>query len=229
MYWQGQEEKSKEYIVPDDIVDLSFKAQCKQLPLDHAYALSQTIQKELPWMIKEPQAGIHLIHGAESGNGWMRPQEPDALLNLSRRTRFVLRLPKHRIADANRLVGKILEVDGHEIILSNPQQKLLSTLTTIFSRYVITENIEDEEAFLNQAAVLLKAEGIQVKNMMSGRAHVLRMPEQNLSTRSLMIDGLEIEESIYLQQHGLGEGRKVGCGLFLPHKGIDAVGQAQEK
>mgnify|MGYP001396530550 CR=1 FL=1 len=229
MYWQGQEEKSKGYIVPDDIVDLSFKAQCKQLPLDHAYALSQTIQKELPWIIKEPQAGIHLIHGAESGNGWMRPQEPDALLNLPQRTRFVLRLPKHRIADANGLVGKILEVDGHEIILSNPQQKLLSALTTIFSRYVITENIEDEEAFLNQAAVLLKTEGIQVKNMMSGRAHVLRMPEQNLSTRSLMIDGLEIEESIYLQQHGLGEGRKVGCGLFLPHKGIDAVGQAQEK
>jgi len=65
--------------------------------------------------------------------------------------------------------------------------------------------------------------------MVSGLAHVLRMPEQNLYTRSLMIDDLEIEESIYLQQHGLGKGRKVGCGLFIPHKGIDAVGQAQEK
>ena len=229
MYWQDQEEKKKQYVIPDDIVDVSFKVQCKQLPLDHAYALSQTIQKELPWIADEPQAGIHLIHGAESGNGWIRPQEPDAILNLSRRTRFMLRLPKHRITDANQISGKQLEVGGHKLELSHPQQKSLSPLTTIFSRYIITENIENEEAFLDQAAKLLNKEGIQVKKMMSGRAHVLRMPGKNLSTRSLMIDGLEIEQSIYLQQHGLGEGRKIGCGLFIPHKGIDAVGQAQQK
>ena len=228
-YWQDQEEKKKQYIVPDDIVDLCFKVQCKQLPLDHAYALSQTIQRELAWIADELQAGIHLIHGAESGNGWIRPQEPDAVLNLSRRTRFMLRLPKHRVEDAAQLAGKTLDVGGHELVLSYPQPKSLSPLTTIFSRYIITDNLEDEEAFLAQAAQLLKNEGIQVKKMMSGRAHVLRMPEKNLSTRSLMIDGLEIEESIYLQQHGLGEGRKVGCGLFIPHKGIDAVGEAQEK
>ena len=229
MYWQDQEEKKRQYVVPDDIVDLSFKVQCKQLPLDHAYALSQTIQKELSWIADELQAGIHLIHGAESGNGWIRPQEPDALLSLSRRTRFMLRLPKYRVDDATKLAGKTLNVSGHELVLTHPQQKSLSPLTTIFSRYIITENIENEEAFLNQTAELLKKEGIRVKKMISGLAHVLRMPEQNLSTRSLMIDGLEIEESIYLQQHGLGEGRKVGCGLFIPHKGIDAVGQAQEQ
>lgn len=229
MYWQNQKDKKKHYVVSDDIIDLSFKVQCKQLPLDHAYALSQSIQKELPWIVDEPQAGIHLIHGAESGNGWIRPQEPDAVLNLSRRTRFMLRLPKQRITDAEQLAGKPLNVSGNELILTNPQQKLLSPLTTIFSRYIITQDINDEEAFLNQAAVLLKAKGIQVKKMISGLAHVLRMPEQNIYTRSLMIDELEIEESIYLQQHGLGDGHKFGCGLFIPHKGIDAVQQEQEK
>ena len=229
MYWQDQEDKKKQYVVPDDIVDLSFKVQCKQLPLDHAYTLSQCIQKELPWVVDEPQAGIHLIHGAESGNGWIRPQEPDAVLNLSRRTRFMLRLPNNRVDDATPLAGKTLNVGGHELLLSHPQQKSLSPLTTIFSRYIITDNLEDEEAFLNQVALMLKNEGIQVKKMMSGRAHVLRMPDELLSTRSLMIDGLEIKESIYLQQHGLGEGRKVGCGLFIPHKGVDAVGEAQQK
>ena len=229
MYWQDQEKKKQEYVVPDDVVDVSFKVQCKQLPLDHAYALSKTIQKELPWIFDEPQAGIHLIHGAESGNGWIRPQEPNALMCLSRRTRFMLRLPKHRLLDAERIADKVLDVDGYELILSKPRQKSLSPLTTIFSRYIITDYIEDEEAFLNQAAEMLRKQGIRVKKMISGLAHVLRMPGQNLNTRSLMIDDLEIEESIYLQQHGLGEGRKVGCGLFLPHKGIDAVGQAQEK
>ncbi len=82
MFWQDQEDKKQKFVVPDNVVDLSFKVQCKQLPLDHAHALSQTIQQALPWFAEEPQAGIHLIHGAESGNGWIRPQDPDAILSL---------------------------------------------------------------------------------------------------------------------------------------------------
>jgi len=38
-----------------------------------------------------------------------------------------------------------------------------------------------------------------------------------------MIADLKTGESLALQQVGLGEGRKLGCGLFLPHRGIDAV------
>lgn len=228
MFWQDQKDEKQQLVVPDDVVDLSFKVQCKQLPLDHAHALSQTIQQALPWFAGESLAGIHLIHGAESGNGWIRPQEPDAILSLSKRTRFTLRLPKHRVDDASILAGQNLNVAGNDLVLSAPNQKDLSILTTIFARYVVTENLEDEEAFLNQAAEMLRKEGIQVKKMMSGRTHVLRMPKKDLFTRSLMIDGLKLEESIYLQQHGLGEGRLVGCGLFIPHKGIEAVGEAQK-
>ncbi len=229
MYWQDQEDKKKRYVLPDDIMDISFKVHCRQLPLDHAYALSQAIQQALPWIADEPHAGIHLIHGAESGNGWMRPQDPDAVLHLSRRTRFTLRLPKQRMADARRLADKTLEVGSYALQLSNPQPKLLSPLTTIFSRYIVTDDIENENAFLDHATRLLEDEGIRVSRMMSGRPHVLRMPKRNLCTRSLMLDGLEIEESVHLQQYGLGKGRKVGCGLFLPHKGIDAVAPVQEK
>jgi CRISPR-associated protein Cas6 len=229
MYWQDQRDEKQKFVVPDDIVDLSFKVQCKQLPLDHAHALSQTMQQALPWLTKEPRAGIHLIHGAESGNGWIRPQEPDALLSLSKRTRFMLRLPKQRVEEASKLAGTVLNVSGNDLVLTSPKQKSLSVLTTIFSRYVITNELEDEEAFLSQAAEMLRKESIQVNKMMSGRAHVLRMPGKDLLTRSLMIDGLKIEESIYLQQNGLGEGRLMGCGLFIPHKGIEAVGEAQQK
>jgi len=229
MFWQDQDQENQKFVVPDDVIDLSFKVQCKQLPLDHAYALSQTIQQALPWFADESKVGIHLIHGAESGNGWMRPEEPDALLSLSRRTRFMLRLPNHRVDDATKLEGMKLKVAGYDLLLSQPNPKSLSALTTIFARYVITDDLEDEEVFLTQVAEMLKHKGIQVKKMMAGRAHVLRMPGKDLYTRSLMIDGLEVEESIYLQQNGLGDGRLVGCGLFIPHKGIDAVGQAQEK
>lgn len=233
MFWQDQDDEKKRFVVPDNVIDLSFKVQCKQLPLDHAHALSQTIQEVLPWFASEVHAGIHLIHGAESGNGWIRPQEPDAVLSLSKRTRFMLRIPKHRVEEASQLVGRALNVAGNDVVLSAPSQKALSVITTIFARHVVIpnvgDNMEDEEVFLNKAADMLQQEGIQVKKMMSGLAHVLRMPDKDLYTRSLMIDGLKTEESIYLQQNGLGEGRLVGCGLFMPHKGIEAVGEAQKQ
>jgi hypothetical protein len=38
-----------------------------------------------------------------------------------------------------------------------------------------------------------------------------------------MVAELKPEEAFELQRRGLGEGRKLGCGLFIPHKGIKAV------
>ena len=43
-----------------------------------------------------------------------------------------------------------------------------------------------------------------------------------------MVAELTPEHSIRLQQAGLGEGRKMGCGLFIPHKGIKPVKQDSE-
>jgi hypothetical protein len=44
-----------------------------------------------------------------------------------------------------------------------------------------------------------------------------------------MVADLEPEQSVLLQEKGLGTHRKMGCGLFLPHKGIKPVGDMSEK
>jgi hypothetical protein len=49
------------------------------------------------------------------------------------------------------------------------------------------------------------------------------MHEGDVFTRSLMIAEMTAENAFKLQKHGIGEGRKFGCGLFLPQKGISAV------
>jgi len=54
-------------------------------------------------------------------------------------------------------------------------------------------------------------------------------PDGSIFTRSLMVADLEPEQSVRLQQIGLGEGRTIGCGLFIPHKGIKAVKETDEK
>jgi CRISPR-associated protein Cas6 len=229
VYWQEDSDESQPYRVPDDILDVSYRVSCQSLPVDHAYTLSVALIEALPWLEEEERAGIHLIHGAESGNGWIRPEDPLAVMYLSRRTRMILRLPKERVEEAKSLTGQTLDVGGNALTVGGCTIRPLSNLTTIFARYVITEDVEDESAFMEEAVIRLKAMGIKVKKMMGGRLHTFSLPGRKLTARSLMIDGLKVQESVTLQQQGLGPGRKIGCGLFLPHKGIDAVTQTQNK
>ena len=228
MYWNDNANQA-EYKVPDDIVDVNFKIKCTHLPLDHAHDLSSAIIAELPWVAEDQQVGIHLIHGAESGNGWIRPTGPDELIYPSRRTLFSIRTPKQRILDVEQLAGKTITIGDIPVELSKPSIRGLSKITTIFARYVLAQQIEDEDAFLQEMADLLMQKQITPKKMMSGRATLMRFPDGDRSARSLMIDGIEVVESVCLQQEGLGSGRKIGCGIFLPHKGIDPVAETQEK
>jgi CRISPR-associated protein Cas6 len=229
MYWQDERDKTAAYVVPDDIVDLNFKVDCRSLPLDHAYALSEAIRAALPWIGGEALAGIHLIHGAESGNGWIRPDNPDSdVLCLSRRTRFTLRLPKTRVEDAKALSGQTLDIMGNALSLSAPSVRKLSDQTTIFARHIASENADDDSAFLEEMVGLLGELQIRTRKMLSGRGHVIRTPEREIGTRSLMIAELGVDDSVRLQEQGLGPGRKLGCGLFLPHKGIEPVSKPQE-
>ncbi len=227
MYWQETKE-NEHYIVPDDVVDVVYNIQCRCLPVDHVWALSRAISAALPWFADEPEAGLHPIHVAESGNGWMRPDAPDALLQLSRRTRLMLRLPKHRTEDAGKLTGQTLDVGGNTMKVEKATVKPLSAITTLFSRYIVSAEGMDEAAFLREAQSLLAGMGIRPKKMLCGIERVIATPDRRIHTRSLMLADLAVEESVKLQQRGLGPGRTLGCGLFLPHKDIKEVRPAQE-
>ncbi len=208
---------------PGDIVDAVFAISCRSLPVDHAYALSQEVQSALPWFADEPGAGLHLVHGAASGSGWMRPEEPDALLQLSQRTKLALRLPTHRLDDATALVGRTLQVAGWPLRVEKVSMRPLARITTLFSRCVILDAADDESAFLTAAARELDALGISAARMLCGRVTPVATPARTHQTRSLMLAGLTPAQSLALQRQGLGEARKLGCGVFIPHKDIADV------
>lgn len=228
MFWQEEKEEIPAFAVPDDIVDLSFAVGCKSLPMDHAYALSGALQQALPWLADEASVGLHLIHGAESGNGWYRPQDTEgAIIYLSRRTRMSLRLPKERIDAAAALRGAVLDVAGYPLEIGASTVKKLCTLPTLFARHVIADAGLSEQAFLEQVAAELRDLDIRVSKLLCGRSHDLHGPDGITHTRSVMIADLDPEESVRLQQEGIGPGRKIGCGLFIPHKGIKPVKETQ--
>jgi CRISPR-associated protein Cas6 len=203
-----------------DIVDAVFAITCRSLPVDHAYALAQAVQTALPWFADEPDAGLHTIHGAASASGWMRPEGPEALLQLSHRAKLALRLPRHRLEDAAALLGRTLEVAGCAMRVDRLSARPLARITTLFARGVLLADTADESAFVAAAERALGELGIKPETMLCGRVTLLATPARTYHTRSLMVAGLAMEQSLELQRRGIGEERKLGCGLFIPHKGV---------
>ena len=224
MLWQ-EDSPPPAHEVADHVVDLSFRIGCRTLPLDHAHALSEAILVKLPWLQDEDRAGIHSIYGAASGNGWMRPGDSaQTVLHLSRRARLTLRIPAHRVDDAARLSGALLDIAGHALEVQTPTVRSLHPMDTLFARYVIAAEDQDEMCFVDHAAAELADLGVRVRKLLCGISHVITTPTGNIFTRSVMVAGLNPEESVRLQHRGLGPGRTIGCGLFIPHKGIEPVG-----
>ena len=225
MFWE--EKRPDKYAVPDTIVDLTFRIRARTLPLDHAHALSRVMHNALPWFGDDEAAGLHLIHVAETGNGWYRPDDPDTqVLCLSRRTKLTLRLPRERVGEATVLTGQCFDIDGHELTIGDSSVRSLVPMSTIFSRHVLADEAQTEEEFLETTVATLADLGIDVHKILCGLSNTLNMPGGKLFTRHVMLADMPAEESIRLQQQGLGDGRKFGCGLFIPHKGIEAVNKS---
>jgi CRISPR-associated protein Cas6 len=214
----------------DEVVDAVFAIECRSLPVDHAYALSEAIRAALPWFAEEPQAGLHTVHGAASGAGWQRPEGEHALLQLSQRTKLVLRLPGRRMADAAALTGRTLDVAGSPMRVGRLSERPLLRIASLFARSVIFESAADESAFVAAATEGLRALGVEVSTMLCGRDVTLATPQETYRTRSLMLTVATPAQSLALQRHGLGEARKLGCGVFIPHKDVgDLRGEARAR
>lgn len=224
MFWT-EETPVDQFQVPEDVVDLVFDIDCRRLPVDHAYALSAAIMHTVPWIKDDPRIGIHNIQVAGSQNGWERPHHgTENYLLLSHRTKLVLRIPReHLQAIQKEVTGLSLDISGCPMQIKNAKMRQLSKHTTLFARYVVSTNMEEEHVFLDWAVQEFRQMDIRVRKALCGKSVTLSTPTGPIATRSLLLAELSLEESIRLQQIGLGDYRMLGCGLFLPHKGINAV------
>lgn len=225
MFWQEDEDKSLPYQTPDDVVDVLFSIRCKQLPLDHAWALQEAIFESLSETNKIPLA-IHHIHVAESSNGWNRPDETqDMLLYPSRRTKLIIRAHKDHLDLLGKLCDSELSIAGQPLSIDKMKTRMLTNASVVFSRHVVCQGeAEEENSFLERNAFeVYGLTGIKAKKMMCGKSHQINTHNGLVYTRHLMIADLDSEPSIKLQQSGLGTHHSLGCGIFLPHKGIKSL------
>ncbi len=221
MFWQEDDHSTKAI---SDIVDVLFRIRCRELPVDHVWRLSRALRDAAPWLDEDPLIAIHEIRVAGSQNGWERP-DPEAgqQLVLSKRTRMTIRMPRERLEQARALDGVTIEIAGNPLTIGDFKTRELSKLRTLFSHHIVSAPDEDENAFLERISNELSERGIRIRKALCGKPDHIDTPDGPLLTRSLMLADLATDESIELQERGIGEHQKIGCGIFIPHKDIEAV------
>ena len=197
----------------DAAVDLVFPLDGQVLPRDHAQALQQALCARLPWLGAEPRAGIHPIK-LVPGN------EEQALL--SRRARLLLRVGAGRVDELMALAGLELDVAGHRVRLGAPHRRELQAHATLYA-YRLAADSADEMTFMTTVAGELATLAIGGERVCGKRQRMV-VAGRVLDTFSLMLHALAPEQSLRLQQFGLGPHRLLGCGIFVPHKSAAAVG-----
>jgi CRISPR-associated protein Cas6 len=196
---------------PDEVLDLAFDLVGVRLPRDDHAALWAALLDRLPWLAGEPAAGVHAIRGPVT----------DAGLLLSRRARLTLRLPAARRGDAARLSGQSLLVEGERVELGAVRERPLEPYPTLSAQFVAT-GAPDELGHQEAVQAMLEALGLPLR-FICGRMRAVRAGESAVSGGGVVLHQLRPEQSLMVQQRGLGELRGLGCGLFLPHKIISGI------
>lgn len=194
------------------MLDLVFALRGRVVALDYADRLWRALDAVLPWLAGEPEAGVHPLAGVSAG---------DTELYLTRRARLSLRLPARRQADTAALSGARLEIGG-ELEVGAVSVRRLAPVKVLYSPFV-TVGRAVEQDFMLACREQLALAGIDA-HLVCGKARRARAGDGEIQGFSLMLHGLGAEDSLRLQHQGLGSERKRGCGIFVPHKSVAAVG-----
>lgn len=194
-----------------EMIDIAFPLQAGTLPAEHRYALAEALQRALPWLDADPRAGVHRLNLVQGTAG-------DALV--SPRTRLMLRVPRSRADEALALGGTELKIGAHRLRPGPGRRRELVAHGTLYA-YLVAAASADEAAFVAAMRQELDAMDVAAQPV-CGRWQSTEAGR--LVGCSLMLAGLGNVQSMRLLQQGLGRNRRLGCGLFIPHRSAAAVG-----
>ena len=223
--WQETDQK-KSIADDSDMAELSFSVNCRELPYDHAYELSSEILNLIPQIKNDKRNSIQTLHGPMSGNGWVRPDSEN--IPLSKRAKLIMRINKNQIDDIKDIEGKEIKLFGNSLKIGVSKVKNFLIVKDLFCRFVISDKKISEDDFLEKIQMELRNFNVNIKKALCGKSMTINFAKKTVYTRSLMIADLSKEESLKLQEEGVGRKKLYGCGIFLPHKSIDAVNNFKE-
>jgi CRISPR-associated protein Cas6 len=201
------------------LIDLLFPAVGTRLPADHGYPLYSCISRLLPCLHDGSVPFALLpITGQHIGNGLIALD--------SSRSRLRLRLAAADLPRVLSLAGKNLNLLGHRLTLGVPHVFSIRPAPNLKARSVTFKNSTEPEPFLSHAKIELDRLGVRGQLQLSwhidreGRfephRHILRVKDKRIVCFPLRVEGLSPEDSLRLQETGLGGRRHMGGGVFVP-------------
>lgn len=187
-------------------VDLAFRLTGSKVPVDHGYALYSAISRLVPEIHEAKNIGVHPIRGTYSGNGELMLRDS---------SRLVVRMESEQIGQFLKLAGKKLEIDSYSFRVGVPEVRLLRPRAALYSRLVTIKGFMEPAEFLEAAKRQL--EKIEVlAELQVGERRTFRVKDKQVVGFELAATGLDAEDSIRLQESGIGGRRHMGCGIFAP-------------
>jgi CRISPR-associated protein Cas6 len=198
-------------------IDLSFSlVSTHPLPADHGYLLYSAVSRMLPETHQADGYGIHPIRGRQLGG---------RTLQLAEHSRLVIRTDAEQIARFLPLSGKSLQLLDRTLRIGVPQVRSLVPAPALYSR-LVTIKLPDmvaqpsevaSDAFVAAVRRQLGDLGVSPEVGLSpGKRRTVRIKDKEMVGYEVLLDGLTAEESITIQEHGLGGRRHMGCGIFVP-------------
>lgn len=213
--------------MPGICIDLSFPLEGDRIPIDHGYGLYAAVSRIAPALHEAPWLGIHPINGKPIGDGLMR-------LDASAHLR--LRLPPERVGETMPLIGALLDLRGVPLHVLAPRIDRLEPAASLDARTVaikLTDAPKRHSATVNREALdvaaIAERFAKEVKRQLA--ALCIERPFDLCGRRQVTVDGrrligysvrvreLEADESLRLQESGIGGKRRMGCGIFRPTRG----------
>lgn len=210
------------------VVDVRFRLIGKQIPADHGYRLFSAVSEHVPKLHDYDDAGLHPISGQPAGN---------RCLVITEKSFLTVRLPSDLISLILPLAGKTLHIGGYEIRIGFPLTRALVPSARLYSRLVVIKGFMEPEPFVEATRRQLQELEIKGKPSLimqlpiaaantgsqSGThspylRRTIRIHDKEVVGFALRVEELTAEESILLQERGIGGRRRFGCGIFLPER-----------
>ncbi len=192
-------------------LDLEFPVfSSSAIAVDHGYHLYAGLSRALSTVHSENGIAVHPIRGRQIG---------DRMLQLMPWSTVRIRTPEDRIGDLVGLAGKSIHIGDRQVRLGVPKVQGLDPATAVRSRLVTIKGFLDAELFAQAVRRQLDSLEISERVILTiGKRRTLRVRDKEVVGFEVILEGLTAEESILLQEQGLGGRRHMGCGVFLAAK-----------
>lgn len=209
-------------------IDVVFRLSGSSIPADHGYLLYSAVTDIIPSIHGDEEVGIHPISGIPVGG---------RLISLTDNSSLILRISPDRMGQILALAGNKLRLDDHYINVGVPHAKVLQSVPRLYSRLVVIKGFMEPERFLEAARrqldemnvegdlklvdlrdILNKSEDRQGGTRSPLLRRTLRIKDKEIVGFAVQVDSLNNEESLKVQELGMGGRRRFGCGIFIPNK-----------